>query len=721
EFSATLSKMSEGKVSTDASLLMPFVGSDAWGSCSFLIDQALQFTDVKKEIITQGCPYDWDMTEGSDWYSDPCCNWMLSDTMCCAPRTVEVDVPEASVDTSKLATYCAQDVEQLTMAIFASKAFVEAKADSVDPTYGCVGQRQRDLQKYKGLDKAAEECEKEVVGEHQSDGKRKSTATCTNDSECFSGTCKEAESDGGGGGGAATRHCQTSNLPEHVAACLIKKFEIVPKAQAILKDVTTNGNIKASAFQVGQGLASFAGREMCIGPDGWNFDPEWPSCKYGVDENGNYEDSWNWDTGECDEYFCQGRDDCKEKCLNTPSVCNVDPWNTAISEEDCESDKMGGNFCAMCWSGDQDCYEVSQPTVCRVNRHGHEGDQFTDEVCSALLGDDGVVETNSWTNWDGTTSYDTTCTLPTATTQEECVNVDNICEQIGFKDEWGCLAEKTVNDCWSDMPKSLRPEYAESTEGMHCWPENCDPNADDDCWCDGYASWHEHWIEYKRHHWKPVCTWEVKFDTEAEAIAGCPAVDGMEVKQLTTKEERCKNEQFCFAKDLPLTVMSLFDSSDWGCMHPASGSACVQEHLTNGDQSSCAEIDAFKDCVDSSSDDQCNNESDFEEKFAKIKTCICDGTCDGTQRRQCESIDRSDLLNDFNANGGNAMYGEPHTRFNDELQLCMVEFETWGGMANLAAAATTCGAMDGFTWKTGKYYEEGRFDTEEKCTAGVCD
>ena len=81
EFSATLSKMSEGKVSTDASLLMPFVGSDSWGSCSFLIDQALHFTDVKKEIITQGCPYDWDMTEGSDWYSDPCCNWMLSDTM----------------------------------------------------------------------------------------------------------------------------------------------------------------------------------------------------------------------------------------------------------------------------------------------------------------------------------------------------------------------------------------------------------------------------------------------------------------------------------------------------------------------------------------------------------------------------------------------------------------------------------------------------------------
>ncbi|GMH64636.1 hypothetical protein TrRE_jg13164, partial [Triparma retinervis] len=108
-----------------------------------------------------------------------------------------------------------------------------------------------------------------------------------------------------------------------------------------------------------------------------------------------------------------------------------------------------------------------------------------------------------------------------------------------------------------------------------------------------------------------------KFDTEAEAIAGCPAVDGMEVKQLRTKEERCKYEQFCFAKDLPLTAGSLFDSWDWGCMQPEWGGACAQEHLTNGDQSSCAEIDAFKACVDSSSDDQCNYYGDFEEKFAK--------------------------------------------------------------------------------------------------------
>jgi hypothetical protein len=639
EFSDTLALMSNGKVSTDASLLMPFVGSDSWGSCSFLIDQALQFTDVKKEIVTQGCPYDWDMTEGSDWSNDPCCNWMLSDHMCCAPRNVEVDVPEASVDTDKLADYCAQDVAQLTMAIFASKAFVEAKADSVDPTSGCVGQRQRDMQKYKGLDAAADECAKEVVGEHQADGKRKSTKTCTLNSECASGICQEAEGGGGGGGGgggAATRYCQTSNLPEHLAACLLTKFESVPKAQAILKDVTTNGNIKANAFQVGQGLASLAGREMCTGPEGWYYDPEWPSCKYGTDEDGNWYDAWDWETGECTEYFCQGKDDCKEKCLNTPAVCNVDPWNTEVTQEECESDKMGGNFCAMCWSGDQDCYEVSQPTICRVDRHGNDWDgQFTQEMCTTLLGVGGVLETES--HWGST---ETKCTLPSATTETECVNVDNVCEEIGFKDQWGCMTEKNVDDCWSDMPKSLRPEHVGNADDLWCWPENCDPNADDDCWCDGYASWHEQWIEYKKHNWKPICTWEVIFDTEEEARAGCPEVAGMEVMKLRSKEELCKTEQFCFSKDL--------------------------------------------------------------------------------DREACYSIDTSSLLSDFNTNGGSA-YWNPHTWYDEDLEVCKVQFETWGGMTNLAAAAKTCGDMTGFTWKTGKYFEEGRFDTVEKCTAGVCD
>ena len=145
--------------------------------------------------------------------------------MCCAPRTITVDVPEASVDTSRLAQYCAQDVQQLTMAIFASKAFVEAKKDSVDPTYGCVGQRQRDLEKYKSLDSVSEDCANQLIGDWNSaSGKYESLTECTSDTECYSGTCKEAETTGG------TRKCQTSMRPEHFGACLLDKFSSVPKA-----------------------------------------------------------------------------------------------------------------------------------------------------------------------------------------------------------------------------------------------------------------------------------------------------------------------------------------------------------------------------------------------------------------------------------------------------------------------------------------------------------
>uniref|UniRef100_A0A7S2QUM1 EF-hand domain-containing protein n=1 Tax=Triparma pacifica TaxID=91992 RepID=A0A7S2QUM1_9STRA len=715
EFSNTLEKMSNGKVSTDASILMPYIGSDAWGSCSFLINQALLFEDKKKEITTKGCPHEWDETEGSPWQVDPCCNWMLGDSMCCSPRVVEVDVPEASVDTDKLAEYCANDVTQLTMAIFASKAFVEAKAESVDPTYGCVGQRQKDLKKYESLGSAAEDCAGEVVGEHQNDGKSKSTKECTTDADCYSGTCKEAE----GGGGSSTRTCQTSNLPEHMAACLLDKFSSTPKAAAILKDVTTNGNIKANAYQVGQGLAALAGREMCIGPEGWNYDPEWPTCKYGTDEDGNWFDMWNWETGQCDEYFCQGRDDCKSKCLATNPVCNTDPWNSGITQEQCESDELGGNFCAMCWSGDQDCYEVSEPTVCRIDRHGNQWEgQFTEESCKALMGEKGTVVTQTY-EWSGD---ETTCTLPGVSTQEECVNVDNICEEIGFTDEWGCMTEKDVNDCWGDMPSSARPEYNPISGNETC---HCDDINDEWCYCN--ARWHEHWIEYKKHHWKPMCTWEVKFKTEEEARSFCPEVPGMEVTLISTKEKRCKYEQLCFTKDLELDVTSLYPEWEWDCMNPNWGSTCAQTHLNHGagDEGwmqliTKDDLDNFKDCVDNNEHDWCTYSDNFEEKFNTIYQCVDTGVCDGTDANACDALrgQASAYQAKFNELGGN-QYWPPHVWWQEDLGICRIQFDSWD-LGGMTAAAQTCDYYN-FTWKSSKFFEAGRFDTEEKCTAGVCD
>ena len=73
----TLDQMASGKVSTDAALLMPFVGSDAWGSCSFLVDQALNFEDVPQSITTLACGEEYSEQSDSAWQQDPCCNYAL--------------------------------------------------------------------------------------------------------------------------------------------------------------------------------------------------------------------------------------------------------------------------------------------------------------------------------------------------------------------------------------------------------------------------------------------------------------------------------------------------------------------------------------------------------------------------------------------------------------------------------------------------------------------
>ena len=49
----------------------------------------------------------------------------------------------------------------------------------------------------------------------------------------------------------------------------------------------------------------------------------------------------------------------------------------------------------------------------------------------------------------------------------------------------------------------------------------------------------------------------------------------------------------------------------------------------------------------------------------------------------------------------------------------------WGNLDGIATFATECAAFQvgSETWalKTARYFEEGRFHTEELCTAGVCD
>jgi hypothetical protein len=117
--------------------------------------------------------------------------------------------------------------------------------------------------------------------------------------QCPSGLCKAADD------GETTRFCQTSNKPEHLANCIMGKMWKYPKAKAIFKDQFGNGDQKASDEKLGEGIGEVAGWERCTGPEGWNFDPNWRNCK-----------TYNEETWECEEYYCEDYDDCKAKCIN---------------------------------------------------------------------------------------------------------------------------------------------------------------------------------------------------------------------------------------------------------------------------------------------------------------------------------------------------------------------------------------------------------------------
>ncbi|GMI16478.1 hypothetical protein TrLO_g12844 [Triparma laevis f. longispina] len=648
DMTSTLNLMNGGLAPTDASLLLPFVGSDAWGSCSFLIDQALTFTDKEKTIKTMSCSAEWNSDE---WNADPCCNWMLSETQCCAPREVSVMVPEASVDTERLAEYCASDVAQLTVAIYASKSFVETKKDSVDPTYGCVGDRTTELKKFEAIENAAKACADELYGEWDSSGKYKSTKVCENDNECASETCAAAAS------GETTRYCQTSMRGEHTAACLLKQFETIPKAKAILKDVTANGDMRAKAEKIGAGIATLAGREMCTGPNGWNYDPNWLSCKGGWnDETGQWEDAWNYETGMCDEYWCDDRDDCKDKCLNTNSVCNTDPWNSQMSSDSCVNGELDNKFCAMCWSGDQDCHEVSQAPKCFHEKriwdqwHADYYGEWTQELCETLMGSDAVFKTEACEINDWNTMCMQSCEIPTAVEAADCINSGGICDTIGYTDKYGCFVDKPKNgDCWSDIDAvEVERSYCHGSDECNGFEteELCDggdTNGDD---CHGFDTWtehrhfHEHWMEVTRHNWKPFCKYDDNFDSLEAANAGCPVGSTPQLSE--TKEQRCQHDQMCFSKDM---VKS--DCQDWSTMQTATSA-----HFS-----------------------------------------------------------------------GDSWI---HAWWDDDMDLCRISSDAmWGNLDGIATFATECAAfqVSSETWalKTARYFEEGRFHTEELCTAGVCD
>ena len=181
-----------------------------------------------------------------------------------------------------------------------------------------------------------------------------------------------------------------------VVQCLNDKLAGLDKAKAMMKAIFAESDMDATIDEVADGLGRAAGRKMCAGHQGWNFDPNYKNCK-----NNNYNDE-----GECEEYYCDNYDDCKTKCEATGLACNTnnDYWNPSNlpqTEAECLVDKLnnkdqypdsaGGKFCARCWDGDSNCEEISEPSVCRLTRTGYNTYKWTAEQVRIAKNEVGVA------------------------------------------------------------------------------------------------------------------------------------------------------------------------------------------------------------------------------------------------------------------------------------------------------------------------------------------
>eukprot|EP00520_Triparma_pacifica_P008628 CAMPEP_0118634730 /NCGR_PEP_ID=MMETSP0785-20121206/1703_1 /TAXON_ID=91992 /ORGANISM="Bolidomonas pacifica, Strain CCMP 1866" /LENGTH=2059 /DNA_ID=CAMNT_0006525725 /DNA_START=76 /DNA_END=6252 /DNA_ORIENTATION=- len=539
EMEKALWSIKNAKISPSVENLLPILGSDAWGACSSLIDQALSFTEEPRKITTSQCTYEWDTPA---WKADPCCNWELSQSMCCVPKEVDAFVPTPYVDTDALAAYCADDVKQLTLAVYSAKAFTEAKKESTDVSNGCSADKTTKMEEYEPYRNIGKNCSDIVMGSWESNWE--SSQECTTNFDCYTGTCKAAAQ------GSKVRYCQTSTDATFLAVCLIDKLKYKPKALAKTREFFAEGNARASPTQMAQGITQTAGRSMCMGPDGWHYNPDWKECK-----------TFDQSTYECTEYYCDGEDDCAEKCEDSGQSCNTNPWEGWDSDK-CLDDKLnnGGKFCGRCWGGvttdangvlkGTDCHEESHASECRAHMDGnsfHNGEKWTIETCQKFHGTTDNPNTNARVresdyDWD-TNNW---CELD-ANTLEECNPADD-CEDAGFTERWACVVE--------DVPPQGCYSLNDNLDCNKSWCEHDDNNC-----CQWWENqFHEHHYNSKwdtgGHQWERVCQifgWKGgEYNDEDHLKTVCPA--GSTPMMIASKQQSCSDESFrCYA---PLEVVA---------------------------------------------------------------------------------------------------------------------------------------------------------------------
>jgi hypothetical protein len=440
DLKSTLNKMSNGEMKNDPMSLASLTSTDSWFACVNLVKSLQKEETVQKTRKTSECTISYPNTCGKPtstfcqenpsnaWCHDPCCNWMLSRTMCCAPTARTFDTKKFTVLQDQVAARCANDpsLSNSVAGKFIASAIVNAR-NFVDVSSNpeiCFEDYDRREKEINVIEKVPRCCFQSIV--HRSWNNQDSIQYCNTDEDCFSGKCSDKNAPTNVAG-TRTEACfnQESyegkkkicqkvdgiNAGPALGKCLNALLETSPKAIALLKKTFVDGNMNATNEEIGEGIFEHVGDASCEGPTGYFYDPRsWcqnETCTMIAGER-KCICTRNCDGESCkamclakkacsvDTSSCDGKSVCGIKKYwgngyyldnankNTEGACHANVCNvkdSATNEGDClgstgRCDRYSCNGCDTDWSSSQNnfCIEENVTENDCLNRSSHKFD-----------------------------------------------------------------------------------------------------------------------------------------------------------------------------------------------------------------------------------------------------------------------------------------------------------------------------------------------------------
>eukprot|EP00127_Corallochytrium_limacisporum_P005839 Clim_evm4s213 gene=Clim_evmTU4s213 len=242
--------------------------TDSYTGCATIIDEALVTGTAEVTVENTKCYEE----EGSEaWLADVCCNYELQMTQCCAPREITALITVLdSINTSYVASACGNrgTVEGITNVIDALEVFIKVQERNADPQTGCTARFLKDLN--------LSEDSMDDVWDNFYDffdtcfdaifGTSGQGSACTQDADCYTECIIETNQQEGNcaipweGPAPYLRECFVDEMDDKLKKALMRLWGVY--------NVTD-----LAAFE--DEFISRTGREECVGPSGWLYNGGW--------------------------------------------------------------------------------------------------------------------------------------------------------------------------------------------------------------------------------------------------------------------------------------------------------------------------------------------------------------------------------------------------------------------------------------------------------------